>query len=573
MRKNIIFSALLAMAAIGLASCSSDNAPVASPDEALTPIRISAAYSGGAPATRTTYAEDGNNITATWDSGDQLYVCYNGHVNTLTLTDGAGTTTATFTGTIQGTPNSNSILICYVRDANNPSAVTVNNNGEYTYASGTFLGQDGTLAEAAKCNLYYGTTTYGTGENISCTFSVNTSMLKFTVYAPDGVAAGTTGATLTYTSDGIELAKATFTVGTGGRNIIYMTVPAGQYTGEQQLVYKSGTTTESMTLSATKANFIAGQTYSKKINMSSFTGIDLNELGYANCYIVSAGGTEYRFDATVKGNGGIDPMTGTTATAITGIEGVRVLWEEYAQGRAIEYKDNAYTVRTDGSHVYFSTPATFQEGNACIAVVDASDKILWSWHIWATPEPGTVEKNGKTFMDRNLGGIDVDNYIRGFRYQWGRKDPFPGNLNTKDNNIIYTYVPATSEVFSTVSGRYMSLAETVATPTVKGNNTRESELKSWLSAEEYNKAPWRDDVKTIYDPCPVGWRVPTSANQQGLSTIDYGGYSEEYDHFRGGSYYYTTTKTEYPYTHCNGTSGEDNTFGTNSGYAIRPVRE
>lgn len=284
MRKNIIYSLLLALTALGFASCSSDsdNDPVTSPDEVLTPIRISAAYNGSSRSTtRVAYAEDGDNISATWQAGDQLYVCYNGHVNTLALSDGAGTATATFDGTIQGTPTSNSILICYVRDANSPSAVSVNNNGEYTYASGTFTSQDGTLAGAAKCNLYYGTTTYGTGEDISCTFSVNTSMLKFTVYAPDGVNEGD-AATLTYKSDGTALAAASFTVGSGGRNTIYMTVPAGQYTGEQTLQYVSGSADQCETLSATKATFAAGQTYSKTVLFGSGVVFEANSSNFAS---------------------------------------------------------------------------------------------------------------------------------------------------------------------------------------------------------------------------------------------------------------------------------------------------
>ena len=258
MKKNILYFALLALAAISFAACSkeSDTDLVTPSDEILTPIRISAVYEGGA-TTRVAYTEESGSITAKWQSGDQLYVYYDGHVNTLTLTGGAGTATATFEGTIQGTPHRNSVLICYVRDANNPSAITVNDRGEYTYASGTFTSQDGTMAGAAKCNVYYGTTTYGTGENISCLFSVNTSMLKFKVYAPKGVKAGD-AATLTYNTGGTELAKASFTVGNFDVNDIYLTVPAGQYTGEQTVTYTSGSAEESMTLSASKATFTAG---------------------------------------------------------------------------------------------------------------------------------------------------------------------------------------------------------------------------------------------------------------------------------------------------------------------------
>lgn len=270
-----VFAALTTMLLTG---CSNTDDSFSQDSGTLTPIRISAGYDAGI-SSKTSYAESGTSITATWDAGDQLYVCYNGKVNTLSLTDGAGTSTATFEGSIIGTPTSNSVLICYVKDANNPSAVTVSNTGEYTYQSGTFLSQDGTLEGAAKCNLYYGTTTYGTGDDLSCTFSVNTSMMKFTVYAPDDVNAGD-DATLTYKSGDTEVSKASFTVSTNGKNTVYLTIPAGQYTGAQTLVYKSGDKEESETLSATKATFKAGQTYSKTISYGSVK-IDINSSNWS----------------------------------------------------------------------------------------------------------------------------------------------------------------------------------------------------------------------------------------------------------------------------------------------------
>jgi len=192
MKKNIIFSVLTILAVLGFASCSSDSdkEPVASPDEVLTHIRISAVYGGNDNTTRAAYTEDGNSITATWESGDELYVCYNGHKNILNLTDGAGTANATFEGTIQGKPFNNSILICYVHDKNHPADITFNDNGEYYYADDTFTTQDGTLEGATKRNVYFGATTYATGENITCEFFVNTSMMKFMVTAPDEVSAG-----------------------------------------------------------------------------------------------------------------------------------------------------------------------------------------------------------------------------------------------------------------------------------------------------------------------------------------------------------------------------------------------
>ena len=260
MKKSI----LLVAAAIGMlaASC---NKEILDPQEDLTqtPITISAKYDSN--NSKVTYTESGSNITATWDAGDELIVCWNNHKNTLTLSSGAGTSSATFTGTITGTPSANSTLICFVKDKNNPGAVTVSDNGDYLYTSDAFLTQDGSMDSAASRNLYYGTCFYGDGTNISCTFNVNTSMMKFQVYAPEGISEGTTGATLTYKSGSTELAKATFTVGTDGINTIYLTIPAGHYTGEQTLVYHSGDITETETLSSTQANFVAGQTYSRNV--------------------------------------------------------------------------------------------------------------------------------------------------------------------------------------------------------------------------------------------------------------------------------------------------------------------
>ena len=270
MKKNIYQMLLLITTVIMTAACSSDSenkTPAVNPDDVQTPIRITANYAGENAQSRTTrvaYSEDGSTISATWQSGDKLKVVFNNRVSTLDLESGAGTSTATFSGTINGTPSATSMLICYVSDQNSTSAVTVNTDGSYTYTDGTFLSQDGTLAGAAKCNLYSGSTFYGTGSNISCNFDVNTSMMKFTVYAPDGVSAGET-ATLTYKSNGTAISKATFTVGAGGKNTIYLTIPAGQYTGEQTLVYNE----TSKTLSATKANFVAGETYSRDADYGS----------------------------------------------------------------------------------------------------------------------------------------------------------------------------------------------------------------------------------------------------------------------------------------------------------------
>ena len=296
---------------------------------------------------------------------------------------------------------------------------------------------------------------------------------------------------------------------------------------------------------------------------------DLSATTTANTYIVSAAG-KYKFKATVKGNGGLDPLTGTIATPIhpASIAGVKVLWElGDTYGRAIKYEDSAYDISYSDGYVYFSTPNSFTTGVACVAIYDSSDNILWSWDIWSTPEPGTATYNGNTFMDRNLCAVDL-NYNRGFLYQWGRKDAFSAATGSYAS---FTFVPALFTAFNTVRG-IQTIDYCIKHPTTHVNNGDEN---SWMSREEYEKLPWRDDIKTIYDPCPAGWRVPTAAEQNGYSGLPGTGFSNAINEFGnpGSGYYRSSTISSYPRAYAFRQSGQQNNWGTNPAFAIRPVKE
>ena len=296
---------------------------------------------------------------------------------------------------------------------------------------------------------------------------------------------------------------------------------------------------------------------------------DLSATTTANTYIVSAAG-KYKFNATVKGNGGLDPLTGTIATPIdpASIAGVKVLWElGDTYGRAIKYEDSAYDISYSDGYVYFSTPNSFTTGVACVAIYDSSDNILWSWDIWSTPEPGTATYNGNTFMDRNLCAVDL-NYNRGFLYQWGRKDAFSAATGSYAS---FTFVPALFTAFNTVRG-IQTIDYCIKHPTTHVNNGDEN---SWMSREEYEKLPWRDDIKTIYDPCPAGWRVPTAAEQNGYSGLPGTGFSNAINEFGnpGSGYYRSSTISSYPKAYAFRQSGQQNNWGTNPAFAIRPVKE
>lgn len=226
-----------------------------------TPVTITAKYGDD---TKVGFTENGNVISASWQSGDQLYVLFEGHVNILDLVSGEGTSTATFSGNIVGTPKSTNVLNCFVKDQNNPDALIVDSNGNLVFNDDAFFNQDGTVSGAAKCNTYSGFTTYGNGSNLTVCFTVNTSILKLTVIPPGDAATGEIAA-LTYWSGNDMLASLSFNVDYDS-NTVYMAVPAGQYIGEQTLRFDSSSTDATITLSTSRANFNPGQTYSKEID-------------------------------------------------------------------------------------------------------------------------------------------------------------------------------------------------------------------------------------------------------------------------------------------------------------------
>ncbi|MBQ2222218.1 MAG: hypothetical protein II421_02290 [Bacteroidales bacterium] len=291
--------------------------------------------------------------------------------------------------------------------------------------------------------------------------------------------------------------------------------------------------------------------------------------GAANTYLITQAGS-YSFDATVKGNGGLDPATGKQATRIdkASIAGVKVLWEIGEQGRAIKHDGTSYAISYSDGTVTFSTPDTFVSGAASVAIYNASDEILWSWLIWTTEQPSTVEHNGKVFMDRNLGAVSPGNNLRGFLYQWGRKDPFSAATGSYNS---FTFVPALTTAFGTING-IQTIAYTIAHPTMHINN---GDANSWMSQEEYETRPWRDDIKTIYDPSPEGWRVPTADEQDGFSGLPGTGFSNALNEFGNPNdgYYRSTTISAYPRAYAFRGSGQKNNWGTNPAMAIRCVKE
>lgn len=235
----------------------------------------------------------------------------------------------------------------------------------------------------------------------------------------------------------------------------------------------------------------------------------------ANSYIVSSTGT-YKFKA-VKGNSSEELESALLAA---------VLWESFGTDVTPDKHDLIDFVYYQDGMVVFSTADEFREGNAVIALANG-ETILWSWHIWFTDEPGEdVYNNGAgTMMDRNLGATSAtpgEVGALGLLYQWGRKDPFLGASSISSSSI------AVSMPDEWPAG----VASTAETGTIEYTIAYPYEF---IMLNDYNKdwyytgdsttdeTRWGSD-KTVYDPCPAGWRVPDS---------DFWGVS-----FSSGGYYY-----------------------------------
>ena len=224
----------------------------------------------------------------------------------------------------------------------------------------------------------------------------------------------------------------------------------------------------------------------------------------ANCYIVSKSG-DYKFKP-VKGNG---------TESVGSVSSVEVLWESFGTSVTPSEGDLISEVLYDDGYVVFSTAETFREGNAVIAAKNSSGTILWSWHIWLTDEPvEQVYYNGAgTMMDRNLGATSATPGAvgaLGLLYQWGRKDPFLGSSSISSNTLAKSTGSWPSAVSSSSSNGTIDYS--VKNPmTFITSNT--SNLDWYYSgSSSTNDTRWQSE-KTIYDPCPAGWRVPDGGTE------------------------------------------------------------
>lgn len=236
----------------------------------------------------------------------------------------------------------------------------------------------------------------------------------------------------------------------------------------------------------------------------------------ANCFIVKPG-AEFQFA----------PCKGNSAVNVEADEAGLVWQDNPSLVSSVEVKDGKISVKL----------ASGQEGNAVVCALDENKDTTWSWNLWVCKEDiKTValsnEAGAAEFLDRNIGALsatDVNGKAVGNYYQWGRKDAFPGQ-------VFDTKAAATKAIYN-MEGQEIKVNVFKITEPVLNNipNAIAHPMTTYWMAKQagvidgnygWITTMWNSEEavalkidtlwnnagkKTVYDPCPAGYRVADAA--------------------------------------------------------------
>lgn len=233
----------------------------------------------------------------------------------------------------------------------------------------------------------------------------------------------------------------------------------------------------------------------------------------ANCYIIDKAG-KYSIRADIMGNGNIPAGSAITSAELNG-KGAKILWSSYntTTAPASDTELISDVAFADGKITFTAGANGFKEGNVVIALYDdaaCQGNILWSWHIWLCDDIKEQSYNDQVWLDRNLGALAVEagNPLNlGFFYQFGRKDPFRGPAVINANTYI-----ATTGAWPNVTATVPSSPEAYVIANPMQLIARNKDPRDWFatSTANQNHSLWNSGGKTMYDPCPLGYKVPDS---------------------------------------------------------------
>ena len=187
-------------------------------------------------------------------------------------------------------------------------------------------------------------------------------------------------------------------------------------------------------------------------------------------------------------------------------------------------------------------------GLAVLYVKDANGDVIWSWTIWAVADSlESFKLKNHTDVEYEMLGLPLGSIWDAAKqhyvvphYQWGRKDPMaPAKAYNSTTNIDLFDIEGNAY---TGFGGYGVADDADAGGTVRSvaNGIKMPEkffLEYDATKYNWNNLDWfnnfwnaacvtsgdNDDnqasaVKTIYDPCPVGWMLPASRFATGFTT-------------------------------------------------------
>ena len=314
----------------------------------------------------------------------------------------------------------------------------------------------------------------------------------------------------------------------------------------------------------------------------------------------------------------------TNSSAYANIDGAKIVWSDE---KDLVTSPTIAHVGGDGYLDFEVKQSDIKSGNAVVAVTKGGT-VVWSWHLWFAPKsalnkievtnhqgvkynfteetlgwkpkgevttynaPRTVKvKVEQTIANGGTKQFTVINITQNnggkkegiaTLYQFGRKDALPGTD---------TFYPTNSYSFdNTTGGRSLGYAiqhpENMFIYAQTGTY-----YYDWCNATYYNL--WSADntttgfndnavVKTVYDPCPVGFKMPASnaftgftsngQYQSGAANINANGTADSWDKFSaayGHNFYTNGSKTAtifFPASGCRSSSGGSLSNVGNYGY-------
>ena len=564
--RKLLWAALSMTAALMMTACSSDDndtteAPVAPSTETATKtIPYTVTVGGDEATTRATV--DGNNKTLRFATGDKLYITGENIQGVLDLQAGdeGKTTGATFSGELtysgSGSPADDLSLTATLVSAQQTvgTQVSVDAAGAVTvnYPTSAYCGTISDAVQQYSCLT--ATSTYGAH---AFTLAQQTAFLNFEITFEDGTATGKT-LPAKVSNGGSAVCTADVTTTTESEKVVAKFV----------LPVAAGTTLSSATVTMggkAAINFGASQTLTGKVynvkKTQAPTDLSMvdcagnaraNGMSTANCYMVHTAG-KYKLPL-VYGNAIKAGAANTAAynpegtasetfstnfvnhadVAITApwikdnkdatnnnitVTQAQLLWQD-AQGLVT-------AVGIDGDYLTLTVgkDADTQEGNAVIAAKDAEGTIVWSWHIWVTKQTfatlTTVDTGSHIYQltPVNLGWVGDATSTTGYCtfYQWGRKDAFiPSTGGGNTNHTVYDISNATVSGFTNTNDNSVTIGGNIQHPTVHNYNYDDfgpcdtQYYNMWDAQKTSNTNAAAATVKTVYDPCPPGFCVPTS---------------------------------------------------------------